>query len=181
MRKYLPHAAFVLVLSIVPFIPRGNASISPHVESPPAPQVLHPSRAVDAQGYFFAHDLRSESNGTTTLITTVGTATVTLSDGSRVAGGDIRIMEYFLTTDDIAKAMDNAAYYDNLVAGMYRDSIIELQFKAQLATFRQRAIDMTTIRSGLSARIVAAKSAPSPVINSTVVLPPSSGSCSLKP
>lgn len=178
MKKYLPYAPVFLVLAVVPFIPRGNASASPYVEAPPAPQALHPSRAVDAQGYFFAHDTRIDDKGAIILTTTVGAATITTSDGSRVAGGEIRTMEYQLVTSDIDKMRDDPTYYDTLVSGLYSDSIRELQFRPQLATYRQRAIDMASIRPGLALRILAGKNAPPPVINSTVVPPPTTGACS---
>lgn len=138
---------------------------------------LHPSRAIDTAGFYFAHDLRQEATGAMTLVTTVATGFNMTADGVRVPAGEIRIMEYVLTTDDAGHALADATFYDRIVAGLYNDSVVELQFRAQLAMFRQRAIDVSTMQAKAAPRILAAKNAPPPIINSTVVPPPSTGAC----
>lgn len=161
MKKYLnPYVAFSVSLCIVAFIPRGSAKVANPIMASAQVQALHPSRSVDQQGFFFAHDITTDSTGALSLATTVGTATVTTSDGTRVAGGDIRVMSRGLSTNDIIKAQDDPLYYDSLVSRMYKDSIIELQFQSQLAKYRQRVIDMSTVRPQLAARISAGKNAP---------------------
>lgn len=181
MKRYLPHIALLLLSVIAMFIPRGHASGSSHIATPPPLQPLHPSRAIDTAGYFFAHDLSLDPNGAVILTTIVGTSVVTTPDGNRVAGGDIRTMSYTIVTDDAGRALANPASYGALVAKMFQDSVVELQFRSQLQTYRQMVVDVTTMQSNKAARILVGKDSPPPVINSTFVPPPSSGSCSLKP